>query len=293
MPVRKYSGRFAPTPSGPLHFGSLLAALASYLDARSNNGSWQLRIENLDPPREDASACQQIPHILDAYGLHWDGSIRYQSDRHCAYQSYLDRLIELQLAFPCQCSRKQLNGRPHLGNCHCQASTDIAWRFLCPPGEYCFTDRVQGFHCEDYSLLGDFILKRRDGPWAYQLAVVCDDIDQGITHIVRGVDLIDSCARQALLYQAFERPLPSYAHIPIAVEADGTKLSKQNLALPLPLRTNKIAETLFTALQWLKQNPPKELMHCPTELLAWAEKHWRMEAFQGLHDSPAPPVFQH
>src|SRR5690554_5714375 len=123
MPVRKYSGRFAPTPSGPLHFGSLLAALASYLDARSNNGSWQLRIENLDPPREDASACQQIPYILDAYGLHWDGSIRFQSERHDAYQACLDRLIELQLAFPCQCSRKQLDGRPHLGNYHCQTTT--------------------------------------------------------------------------------------------------------------------------------------------------------------------------
>lgn len=291
MPVSTYSGRFAPTPSGPLHFGSLLAALASYLDAKAHQGTWQLRIENLDPPREDAQAIQQIPFLLDTYGLRWDGRIRYQSERHDAYQACLSTLIEKQLAFPCQCSRNWLDGQPHSGNCHCQAGTDIAWRFLCPEEEYCFTDRVQGLHCEDYRLLGDFILKRRDGPWAYQLAVVCDDIDQGITHIVRGVDLIDSCARQALLYKAFAAPLPSYAHIPIAVEADGKKLSKQNLALPL--RTDKVAETLFAALGWLKQNPPQELAQNAAELLAWAEQHWRMEALKGLHDSPAPPVFQH
>lgn len=291
MSVSEYIGRFAPTPSGPLHFGSLLAALASYLDAKANNGTWLVRIENLDPRREDAVAGQNIPYILESYGLHWDGNIRYQSERKDAYQACLNSLIEQQLAFPCQCSRKQLNNQPHLGNCHCQATTDIAWRFLCPAEEYCFLDRVQGWHCENYRLLGDFVLKRRDGPWSYQLAVVCDDIDQGVTHIVRGVDLIDSSARQALLYKAFGQPLPSYAHIPIAVEADGQKLSKQNLALPLC--TDNVAATLFKALRWLRQEPPDELKNSPIELLAWAEKHWRLEALKGLHDSPAPEDFQH
>lgn len=291
MPVKQYIGRFAPTPSGPLHFGSLLAALASYLDAKKNNGRWLVRIENLDPPREDAKAIEQIPYVLERYGLHWDGSIRYQSERHEAYQACLDRLIEQQLAFPCQCSRKQLNNQPHWGNCHCQANNDIAWRFLCPAEQHCFTDRVQGWYCEDFRQLGDFVLKRRDGPWSYQLAVVCDDIDQGVTHVVRGVDLIDSCARQALLYNALQQPIPSYAHIPIAVEADGQKLSKQNLALPLG--TDNVATTLFMALSWLKQNPPNELKNNSAELLVWAEKHWCIEALEGLHDSPAPEDFQH
>ena len=290
MPDRKYIGRFAPTPSGPLHFGSLLAALTSYLDAKAHQGVWQVRIENLDPPRESITACQQFPFVLDAYGLHWDGEITYQSDRHDLYQNYLNRLAEKQLAFPCQCSRKQLDGLPHRGNCHCLATEDIAWRFLCPNEQFNFVDRVQGPYCVKYNDLGDFILKRRDGFWAYQLAVVCDDIEQGITHVLRGVDLIDSCARQALLYNAFEHPLPTYAHIPVATEVDGQKLSKQNLARPI--ETSKAAETIYCALQWLRQNPPAELANNHTELLAWAVEHWNIDALKGWHEALAPKAFQ-
>ena len=287
-----YTGRFAPSPTGPLHFGSLLAALASYLDARAHDGRWLVRIEDLDPPREDPTAAASILRTLEAYGLHWDGSVRYQSGRHAAYQQRLEQLISQGLAFPCQCSRKQLAGKPHHGNCHCHATEDIAWRFLCPAqGEYCFDDRLQGRWCEDLSRIGDFVLQRRDGPWSYQLAVVCDDIDQGMTHIVRGIDLIDSTARQALLYQALEQPLPQYAHIPVALENNGQKLSKQNLARPL--RTDNISATLTAALQWLQQSPPAGLQQAPAdELLQWAVSHWDIRRLSGQQALPAPVIFR-
>lgn len=289
LAAQRCVGRFAPTPTGPLHFGSLLAALASYLDARSQQGRWLLRIEDLDPPREDPQATASILRTLEAYGLEYDGDVRYQSQRHEAYQASLADLIQQGLAFPCQCSRSQLAGAAHLGNCQCQAHTEVAWRFLSARGQHCFTDRIQGEHCEDLAALGDFILKRKDGPWAYQLAVVCDDIDQGITQIVRGIDLIDSTARQAQLYQAFAQPIPSYAHIPVALEANGQKLSKQNLARPLSLTA--IAETLFAALVWLRQEPPHELQGSHQELLAWARAHWRIERLAGLQKQPAPVPF--
>ncbi|WP_430460140.1 tRNA glutamyl-Q(34) synthetase GluQRS [Thalassolituus sp. LLYu03] len=286
-----YTGRFAPSPTGPLHFGSLLAALASFLDARAAQGRWLVRIEDLDPPREDPTAAASILQILDAYGLHWDGDVRYQSQRNDVYQARLEQLRQRGLAFACQCSRKQLNGDAHHGDCRCQASSDIAWRFLCPKGDYRFNDALQGEWCESLDAIGDFVLKRRDGPWSYQLAVVSDDIDQGITHIVRGIDLIDSTARQALLYQAFAEPLPAYAHIPVALEANGQKLSKQNLARPLT--GENISATLFQALQWLNQAPPADLHGAaPAELLHWATTHWRLSALHGLREQSAPVYFQ-
>lgn len=287
-----YTGRFAPSPTGPLHFGSLLAAVASYADARANNGRWLVRIEDLDPPREDPTAASAILHILDAYGLHWDGEVRYQSERHDAYQQVLQQLIRHDLAFPCQCSRKQLGSLPHQGNCHCQATTDIAWRFLCPAGELCFDDGLQGRWCNDLTQeIGDFVIKRRDGPWSYQLAVVTDDIDQGVTHIVRGIDLIDSTARQILLYNALQQPLPNYSHIPVALEANGQKLSKQNLAQPLT--TENISHTLWLALHWLGQQPPLALQQlAPGELLSWGIAHWQPQALTGQRERSAPGSFQ-
>lgn len=284
-----YVGRFAPTPTGPLHFGSLLAALASYLDAKHHQGRWLIRIEDLDPPREDPAASQQILHALEEYGFEHDGEIRFQSQRGHAYQYCLEQLIELNFAFPCQCSRTYLQGQPHNGNCQCTSQTDIAWRFLAGSGQHCFNDRIQGLHCENLQSIGDFVLKRKDGPWAYQLAVVCDDIDQGITHIVRGVDLIDSTTRQALLYRALESHLPSYAHIPVATEHNGQKLSKQNLAKALPL--NNKAEALFAAFTWLNQQPPAELKGSIKELLHWGVTHWNIQALQGVKSQPAPDSF--
>ena len=286
-----YTGRFAPSPTGPLHFGSLLAALASYLDARAHDGRWLLRIENLDPPREDPDAADSILRTLEHYGFCYDGPVRYQSERHDAYQAILQQLIDQQQAFPCQCSRKQLNGHPHRGNCHCPAAKDIAWRFLSPAeGEFCFDDSLQGRWCEAFADIGDFVLKRRDGPWSYQLAVIADDIDQGVTHVVRGIDLIDSSARQALLYQALGQPLPDWTHIPVALEHNGQKLSKQNLARPLD--NADASQTLYAALTWLRQQPPPTLQGAPAhELLSWAVNHWQQAPLRGLQALPAADAF--
>lgn len=285
MPSTTYIGRFAPSPTGLLHFGSLVAALASFLDARAQQGKWLVRIEDVDTTRCQAEHIPTILHTLERYGLHWDDEVLVQNTRFVRYQERLEQLISMDLAFACSCSRKQLDGAHHHGRCYNTQPTDFAWRFLCPTilngqSSYCFEDRIQGRWCEHLiNSLDDFVLKRRDGLWAYQLAVVSDDIDQGVTHIVRGIDLIDSTARQALLYHAFGQPLPSYAHLPIAVNAAGQKLSKQNLAEPL---TMQVAATLFAALVWLKQSPPPELYGSRDELLAWAIAHWDMQPLATL-----------
>lgn len=287
-----YTGRFAPSPTGPLHFGSLLAALASYLDARSHQGRWLVRIEDLDPPREDPSAASQILHILEAYQLHWDGEVRYQSQRQPAYQQALEQLITQQQAFPCACSRKQLAGRVHLGRCVLPAThqqqQDFAWRFASGSGQSCFDDALQGHYCEQLELdIGDFVIKRRDGPWSYQLAVVVDDADQQISHVVRGIDLIDSTIRQRCLQQALGYRQPHYAHIPVALEANGQKLSKQNLAQPL--LPDDSGNTLWLALDWLQQAPPATLKNAGNQaVLNWAIDHWQLTALQGLRQQPAP-----
>lgn len=298
MPCSHYIGRFAPSPTGPLHFGSLVAALASYLDAKSQQGQWLVRIEDVDTTRCFPHFSQSILTTLENFSLYWDGEVVYQSQHGELYQQALQQLIDQQLAFRCRCSRKQLAGQPHHGLCPApQTHDDFAWRFLCPAQwqgqpELCFNDRLQGRWCEHLThSLDDFVLQRRDGLWAYQLAVVCDDIAQGVTHVVRGIDLIDSTARQALLYQAFAKNPPFYAHLPVSVEANGQKLSKQNLAKALD--GENIAETLFIALEWLKQDPPLELKGSIQPLLDWAIEHWHIEALQGLRSLATPSQFQH
>lgn len=291
-----YTGRFAPSPTGSLHFGSLVTALASYLDAKAHHGRWLVRIEDIDSDRCSREASQHILTILDAYGLHWDGTVVYQQQRTDIYRSALEQLIQQDLAFPCECSRKQLEGKLHHGRCICGAQPDYAWRFLCPvtfhgQPAYHFEDRLQGewsVHLTDS--LDDFVLKRRDGLWAYQLAVVCDDSDQGVTHVVRGIDLIDSTARQGLLFTAFNQATPSYAHLPVSVEANGQKLSKQNLAKALTV--DQGAEALFAALVWLKQNPPSELKDSQNDLLEWAIQNWRLDCLRGLKNLPTPALFR-
>ncbi|MDO6683168.1 tRNA glutamyl-Q(34) synthetase GluQRS [Oceanobacter sp. 5_MG-2023] len=293
-----YIGRFAPSPTGPLHFGSLLAALASYLDARHAGGQWHVRIEDLDPQREDPAASQHILRTLEAYGLTWDGSVCYQSQRHAAYLDGLHQLADLGLAFPCGCSRKQLQGRLHLAGCahppNREAGQDYAWRFRVDPqaAPVCFDDRLQGRYCLSPSRdIGDFVIRRRDQLWSYQLAVVLDDHDQGINQIVRGIDLIDSTQRQLLIYQAFGWDAPSYAHIPVATERNGQKLSKQNLALPL--QPDHSGQTLWLALDWLGQQPPATLQGAGNHtLLQWAIQHWQPERLHGRHQLPAPAAFQ-
>jgi glutamyl-Q tRNA(Asp) synthetase len=290
--MNNYVGRFAPSPTGPLHFGSLLAALASYLDARHHRGQWLVRIEDLDPPREDPTATDSILSILDTYGIHWDGDVVYQSQRSELYQAALERLRDQGDAFPCACSRKQLAGQLHQGVCATPSNSDHAWRFLCPTGDITLTDGLQDDHC--YSLadeIGDFVIRRRDSLWSYQLAVVVDDAAQHITHVVRGIDLIDSTVRQYLIQSTLNLPVPAYSHIPVAIETNGQKLSKQNLALPLSAA--HASDTLWQALQWLRQSPPDELRtETVSNLLTWATEHWQIEALRGLRSLPAPTPFQ-
>lgn len=287
-----YCGRFAPSPTGPLHFGSLLAALASFLDARAHQGRWLLRIEDLDPPREDPQASSHFQRTLEQFGLHWDGDIRFQSQRAEAYQQALEHLIDTGHAFPCSCSRKQLGGKPHQGRCTPNPEQSQAWRFLSDHQPHAFHDRLQGqYRPTTAQELDDFIIRRRDTLWSYQLAVVIDDRDQGITHVVRGIDLIDSTPRQIQLQRAFGYPAPEYAHIPVAVERNGQKLSKQNLALALD--GTQRAKTLWIALDWLQQSPPSELQNASVdELLEWAIAHWSMAPLAHLTQSPAPERYQ-
>lgn len=221
--------------------------------------------------------------------------MRYQSQRSQAYQETLDRLKQSGHAFPCGCSRKQLAGQLHKGVCRVpdqlRQSGDYAWRFCIGMGNGHFMDGLQGEYHESLEQdIGDFVIKRRDGPWSYQLAVVVDDADQNITHVVRGIDLIDSTIRQQCIQQALDFPIPQYSHIPVAVENNGQKLSKQNLATAL--QTDGTGNTLWHALLWLRQSPPADLRNCGNEaVLKWAITHWQPQALAGIKENPAPLEF--
>ncbi|TXR54215.1 tRNA glutamyl-Q(34) synthetase GluQRS [Reinekea thalattae] len=230
-----YRGRFAPTPSGPLHFGSLFGALVSYLDAKSQQGQWLLRIEDIDPPREQPGAADAILATLEAHGLYWDEQETYQSDNSERYLAHLDELEQQKLLFWCQCSRKDLAGvHPYPGTCrqHQNSRPNSAIRFLAQEGVDCFVDIFQGAQQANIQQqFGDVILRRRDGLFAYQLAVVCDDIASKISHVIRGIDLLDSVYWQRALYRAFGKGLPHYGHFAVIHNANSEqKLSKQNLA---------------------------------------------------------------
>jgi glutamyl-Q tRNA(Asp) synthetase len=243
MSAPLYRGRFAPTPSGPLHFGSLVAALASYLEARARGGEWLLRMEDVDPPRVVAGASASILKTLAAHGFDWDGGVLYQSRRSEAYQDALARLIDAGRVYACACSRKHIadlaepgvDGPVYPGTCRGrEADAAGALRFLLTEQRVVFQDALLGrVACNVMRECGDFVLKRADGVFTYQLAVVVDDAEQGITHIVRGADLLTSTARQIALQQALGYPTPSYTHLPLVLDAQGFKLSKQTLAAPL------------------------------------------------------------
>ncbi len=277
-------GRFAPSPTGPLHFGSLLAALASYLDIRARNGRWLLRIEDIDPPREQPGAADSILHTLDTFGLHWDDEVVYQSQRHALYEEALQQLISLNTAYACCCSRKQLRTRGVLGyDGHClqhppEVTTDIAWRVQHTHPRQQFEDRIQGlrrYHWRGHE--GDFVVYRRDGLFAYQLAVVVDDAEQGITEVLRGSDLIDETPHQMELQDQLGYPRPHYAHIPVITNPQGQKLSKQNLAPAIDARQRQAL--LLQALRLLGQQPDAALTDASLdELLHWGRQHWRLEA---------------
>lgn len=273
-------GRFAPSPTGPLHAGSLLAAVASYCEARSAGGRWLVRIEDLDPPREMPGAADLILRQLDAFGLEWDGEVRYQSHRHEAYEAALEQLQRQGDLFWCRCSRTDLSrvpGAAYPGTCRAFTAPrpDAAIRLRVPDTLTCFTDGLFGPIQENVlHTVGDFVLKRRDGFYAYQLAVVVDDADQGITQVVRGADLLDNTARQIVLQHKLGLPTPAYVHLPLIVHADGSKLSKQTFAKPLPLSGS--TPLLLRTLHLLRQNPPAEL-HADNArtVLAWAVAHWQ------------------
>jgi glutamyl-Q tRNA(Asp) synthetase len=230
-----YRGRFAPSPTGALHLGSLVAALGSWLLARRAGGQWLVRVEDIDPPREIAGAARRQLRTLSAFGLDSDGPVLYQGTRGDAYQTALERLLASGDAFACHCSRGMLEGGVHRRCVSPAERPRPAIRFRVLPGTtITFDDAIQGRISQDVDTdVGDFVLRRADGPWAYQLAVVVDDAAQGITDIVRGADLLDSTARQILLQRALGLPTPRYAHLPLVVDADGRKLSKSLSALPV------------------------------------------------------------
>lgn len=281
----KYKGRFAPSPTGPLHFGSLYTAVASYLQAKSHNGTWLLRIDDLDPLRCHQKYSDLILRTLEKFGLEWDESVFYQHARAKAYQGALDLLINKNLIYSCSCSRKQLQHRNTNNNSlvydrHClqhpPSSTTTAQRLQLSQTKLSYTDLIQGNIDQDLkNTVGDFIVLRKDKIFAYHLAVAVDDDEQGITDILRGYDLIDSTPRQILLQQLLGFTTPNYAHIPVITHSDGAKLSKQTFAddvsqLPAP-------KTLIRVLNYLNLQPPTELMKGTVQhILDWALEHWTL-----------------
>ncbi len=283
---QQYIGRFAPTPTGPLHQGSLVAALASYLDAKKNNGKWLLRIEDLDPPREDESASELIPQQLLAHGLNWIGPVGYQSQNSARYEKALLQLKNQMRLFPCTCSRKDLSNQNglHQGDCHSSPTKPHAWRLPVEDKYYSFEDTVYGnFGHNLKTAVGDQILKRKDGLYAYQLAVVVDDHLDRINHVVRGVDLLDNTPRQLYLMKCLNISPPKYTHLPLILNSDGQKLSKQNQAKALNLQT--APENLVLALGFLNQvQPPEHLSHSCKTIINWAIEHWQPSAIPAHKD---------
>jgi len=289
-----YRGRFAPSPTGPLHAGSLVAALASWLDARRHGGAWGVRIEDVDTPRCVPGADRLILWQLERCGLVPDEPPLWQSTRSDAYQAALDRLVAQGLAYPCACSRKDIEtalaaqGRPRVrgqeapypGTCRdgLHGRPARAWRFRMPDGVVRWHDRRLGDQQQDVGReVGDFVLRRADGLWAYQLAVVVDDADQGITHVVRGEDLADNTARQLLLQRALGVPSPVWLHTPLVLGANGEKLSKQNGAQPLDLALPLSALNDAAAALGL----PAQKGSVPDALAAWIT-HWPFLQSRGV-----------
>lgn len=279
-------GRFAPSPTGPLHFGSLVAALGSYLNIRAHHGEWLVRMEDLDPPREEPGAADQILRVLDALGLEWDGDVVYQSQRVDLYRDAISELTARGLTYYCTCSRQDISrsGLPGIegvrypGTCRTAGhrNRDASTRLVTDDQPVGFTDLLQGELTQQLqSDVGDFVILRRDGLMAYQIAVVVDDADQGITEIVRGSDLLDSTPRQIYLQRLLELPTPAYLHLPVANDARGNKLSKQTGAPAIDIRRG--SQVIFEALDFLGQQPPTELSGAkPAEILEWASQHWRI-----------------
>lgn len=288
QPASPYIGRFAPSPTGALHFGSLVAAVGSFLDARAHGGQWLLRIEDVDTPRTVAGAAEDILATLARFGFEWNDEIVWQSRRTAAYADALEALKAAGAAYPCACTRRDLADQPlardgsrrYPGTCRAglpRGREGRAWRVRAQ-GLIRFDDAIQGAQEIDLAAdSGDYVVKRADGLFAYQLAVVVDDAAAGVTHVVRGADLLDSTARQVHLLGLLGAPVPAYAHLPLATNAAGEKLSKQTLARAIDAHPPQAA--LLAALRFLGQNPPEALTGAPlAELWQWARAHWSIAA---------------
>lgn len=286
-----YHGRFAPTPSGPLHFGSVVTALGSYLQARSHGGYWSLRFEDLDAARIQNGAADSILRDLERLGLAWDGEPGYQSRHHAHYEAALEHLSHQGLIFACGCSRREVRGI-YPGSCRdgLPAGRKPRSLRLRIPGEtVTFKDRLQGRQVIDLqNEVGDFIVRRADNITAYHLAVVVDDAEAGITEVVRGADLLDATAPQIVLQRLLNKTTPDYLHLPLALDPSGRKISKQDHAPPISGQPP--ADVLLEALHFLGQNPDPELRQAPViEILDWAQIHWRLRQIP-CHNRPGYKV---
>ncbi len=297
--VSPYIGRFAPSPSGPLHFGSLVAAAGSYLDAKHHGGLWWVRMEDLDTPRNMPGAADDILRTLERYALHWDGPVWVQSERVPVYEQVLHDLQAQGVVFACGCTRKEISDSVtghvpgtemrYPGTCRtglAPGRAARAWRFAVAPGLVGFDERIQAPFQQDVAAsVGDFVLRRADGIVAYQLAVVVDDAAQGISHVVRGADLLDSTPRQVRLQQALHYPTPHYAHLPVAANAQGEKLSKQTKAKAL--HGLEPVQVWRTILNFLGQSTPPDGLDLMT-LRNWAVNHWNISRVPAQRTLPAP-----
>lgn len=295
----QYRGRFAPSPTGPLHLGSLYTALASFLQAKAQQGEWRLRIDDVDSFRTAADATDRILQTLEAFGLQWDGPILHQSSRFEAYRTAIERLELLERLYACTCSRKDLAAYSgenaetliYPGFCRNKNRSTLtdpyALRVITENSTVIFEDALQGTQSQNLAReVGDFIVLRRDRVYAYHLATVLDDFEQGITEVVRGVDLLDSTPRQIYLQRLLGLSTPTYAHVPVLVDSDGIKLSKQTFADPVDERNP--SSILVELLTLLNQNPPRDLASASKQdILDWAVRNWDISRISAL---PTVPV---
>ena len=284
---KSYRGRFAPSPTGPLHFGSLVAAIGSYLDAKFNQGKWLVRIEDIDFQREVPGAVSEILFVLEKLGMEWDEEVVFQSRRLEAYREALNRLEKQNLIYPCTCSRKEiadssiigLGGPIYPGTCLKNPSLSdkvCSLRIQTNQNEIQFQDILKGLYVQKLKReIGDFVLRRADGIYAYQLAVVVDDAEQGITHVVRGADLLDSTPRQIFLQRLLGYSTPRYMHLPVVTNAAGEKLSKQTNAEPIDMAN--VLPQLVKALCFLGQAPPAVILEGDiSSFWQWARENWQV-----------------
>jgi glutamyl-Q tRNA(Asp) synthetase len=285
---KPYRGRFAPSPTGPLHFGSMVAAVGSFLQAKSRGGEWLVRMEDLDPPRVVPGAADEILRTLEAFGLHWDGVVMYQSCRHGVYEAALNMLERLDAIYPCACSRREIadssvsgvDGPVYPGTCRtglAPGRAPRAWRVRVNGRAIEFLDAIQGRMVRDLAAdFGDFVVRRADGYFAYQLAVVVDDAEQGITEVARGADLIESTPRQMHLQNLLGLPTPDYLHLPVALSMEREKLSKQTFAAPADVA--RPVPLLVQVLRFLGQGPPPAMAESSLDdFWCWAITNWRVE----------------